>query len=700
MADRPAGIVCTSPVQRSDSSLELADDFSDTRASGRVIGTLSTSGHQRLGTDIEGVLSIDNGALRIAPLIDAGFGRAAISYGPFATRPGLALAVFMLNGHNTAQSEPLTDTFLLRLENWLKGSETDPRISRLFFWLRSGHVRRVLRQFRRWKRTAPGRRQVPLLDENLAVGWFPDIVTPDPREEGNAFIMHALGPENGELWTGVSPHRTRSLRGVQNLPFYYISVLRQEGAVYYTASLDGAVGSSPYPWFRPVALDSREYPENAYVCVHQSVLGQIGWRIDTRVHGVRVAELAGYGTWCGGAHAADRLSKGYVSTDAESEIGGPWQAWQVHDAGSPPNSVVATIAVLDPGAPSGLIHAVVTTGKEASHQVGLVWRLLDQRNHWRLVIKSSACDIVLVTDGNCHVMASRALAGSGSLEHRLQVLDDGNRLMAYVDGEPLLDAWLVDSRLQEATKTGIIIEDPKDGAGAIGSFEAHPRQIRIPDVLDMGRPWLRKGTRVVVADDFTGEPADLDGRITPVGDKCWSRVIGQGHIEIAGDGLARVRTPCPGRTAYCVDWNHADFVDLEVTITPSGNKSGKNQTTAGFILYQDSGNYVTLNAYRADYYPGGSVSTFFKFNGFEDIYDAVWVNVGDRIAYGRPSRLRLCCDGTQYIVFVNDEAVLYRAFSDVYPDVKPLRIRKVGIIANWEFGTDTGSTFKQCKMRV
>ena len=215
----------------------------------------------------------------------------------------------------------------------------------------------------------------------------------------------------------------------------------------------------------------------------------------------------------------------------------------------------------------------------------------------------------------------------------------------------------------------------------------------------MGRPWLRKGMRVVVADDFTGEPADLDGRITPVGGKCWSRVIGTGSIEVTGEGCARVRTPCPGRTAYCVDWNHEDFVDLEVTITPSGNKSGK-LCMAGFILYQDSGNYVTLRRYRADYYPGGSVSTFFKFNGFEDIYDAVWVNVGDRIAYGKSSRIRLCCDGTQYVVFVDDEAVLYRAFRDVYPDVKPLRINKVGIIANWEFGTDTGSTFKQCMMRV
>ena len=120
---------------------------------------------------------------------------------------------------------------------------------------------------------------------------------------------------------------------------------------------------------------------------------------------------------------------------------------------------------------------------------------------------------------------------------------------------------------------------------------------------------------------------------------------------------------------------------------------------AGFILYQDMENYVTLNVWRTDYYGGSSISTFFKFAGFEDIYDAIWTNVGNRVHYGKPSRLRLCCDGEQYLVFVDDEPVLYRAFRDVYADVEPLRIRKVGLLANWEFGNDTGSRFEQFRAR-
>jgi len=694
--------------QRVRGTSELFDDFSDRRPRGAVIGSRSTCGHRRLGVDAEGVLSIDNGALRIAPLVEAGFGRIVLGYGPVATWPGLAFAVYMLNGHNTAQAEPLPDTFRQRLNSWLRGSRTESTRRRLMQWLFSGRVRRVLRQFRRWKRSGKGGRPVALLDENLAVGWFASADTPDPRVEGNAFIMHALGPENGELWVGNPSSRTRSLRGVQNLPLYFVAIMRGKGTVYYVASLDGAPGLAPYPWLRPVGVDSTRYPEQAYVGIHQSVLGQIGWRLDTRVQGIRVAGVAGYEAWCGGAHAADRLSRAGGPASIEGEVGGPWQILTegIRGAGAGAGDhSSATMAVLDPAASSGLILAVATPGKDTSKRIGLVWRCLDERNHWRLEIGSGACEVICVTEGKPHVVLSQALGGSAAWEYRLQVLDDGHRMRTYVNGEPMTDEWIMDPRLKEATKVGVLFHEPVANEGTIHSFEAHPRRFRLPDLLDMGGPWLRTGDRVVIADDFSGKQADLDGRETPVGRARWKRVIGDGVIELDGRGSARVRgspqEPCPGRTAYCVDWPHADFVDLEVTITPPGNRIGHGQrTTAGFIIYQDSRNYMTLNAYRADYYGGGSVSTFFKFNGFEDIYDAIWSNVGNRVTYGKPLRLRLCCDGERYLVFIDDEPVLYRAFRDVYPDVGRLRIGKVGILANWEFGTDTGSTFEQFKLRA
>jgi hypothetical protein len=662
----------------------------------------------RLGRDAEGVLSIDNGALRIAPLVEAGFGRAVLAYGPFATRAGLAFSVRMLNGHNTAQAQPLPDTFFQRLDLWMRGSRTDGRWRRLVQWLRSGRVVRALWQFQRWRRAEKGKGAAQLLDENLAVGWFASAAVADPRTEGNGFIMHALGPENGELWTGHPANRTKPLRGVQNVPLHFLAVVRGGGTVYYASSLDRVPGLTPHPWVRPLAIDSGTYPDQAYVGIHQSVLGQIGWRLDTRVQGVRVARLAGYDTWWGGAHAADRLSQGVIAAEVEAEIGGRWRLVRhsaqrgVADGGD--CAYPAAIALLDPGAPSGLVHAVVKPCATGCGGVGLVWRYQDESNHWRLEIDGKACKVIRVAEGISEIMALRATDGVVAKEKRLQVLDDGYRVMAYLEGEPMANAWLMDARLADATKVGVrfLGSDARDAA--IRSFEAHPRRIRLPEAFDVGGAGLRTGGRVVVADDFSGERADLDGRVTPTGQACWKRLIGGDAIEVSGSNSARVRAspqePCLGRTAYCVDWPHPDFADLEAVITPPGDGAGqRHRTTAGFILYQDPTNYVILNAWRSDEYGGGSVSTFFTFRGFEDIYDAVWTNVADRVYYGKPFRLRLCSDGERYVAFVDDEAVLYRALKDVYPDMGPLRIRKVGLVANWEFGTDTGSQFEQCTFR-
>jgi hypothetical protein len=684
----------------------VSDDFTDSRPEGAVIGTASTSGHKRLGVDVEGVLSIDNGALRIAPLIDAGFNRAGLAYGPFVTQPGLAFAVYMLNGHNTAQAEPLPDSFRKRMDFWFNGSGSDSRKERLVRWFLSGRVRRALRQFRRWKHTAKGR-PVALLDENLAVGWFPSSSPPDPRKEGHPFIMHALGPENGYLWAGAASHRTRSLRGVQNVPLYYVAVIRAESIIYYVSSVDGVVGLPPHPWLRPIAVDTQPCPDELYLGIHQSVLGQIGWRIDSRVRGIRVAQIPGYQAWHGGAHAADRLE--YPPQDGKpAELGGKWkmevEGRQCGLVKAASGSAI-TISVLDPAGRSDLIHAVVSPRESNHTKVGVVWRFVDLLNHWRLEFSSGTGRIIHVREGQHQILAAREYANCNADQRRLQVLDDGNCLMAYFNGEPVSDSWITSEHLSEATKVGILFDTSGNTSCPIRSFEAHPRQVKLPAMLDMGSLWLRKGTEKVIVDDFSGEHGNLAGRVTPVGGIHWHRVIGEGLIELTGMGAARVRASvekrCPGRTAYCVDWSYPDYADLEVTITPPGNqRSKKDQTTAGFILYQDAENYVTVNAYRADYYPGGSVSSFFKFGGFEDIYDAVWSNVAERIGFGKPARLRLCCDGEQYSVFINDETVLYRAFRDVYPNVAPLKIHKVGLIANWEFGTDTGSMFKHFNARV
>lgn len=692
--------------------IELIDDFADGCAEGRVIGRVCKSGHVRLGADVESVFSIDNGALRVAPLVQAGFGRAVLSYGPFAARPGHAFAVFMLNGHNTAQDEPLSDSFRHRLRGWLHGSETDPAWKRVAIWLRHARFRRALRQVRWWYRTANAGQSMARLNENLAIGWFSSAVEPDPRERGSGFVMHALGPENGELWAGQADSRTRSLHGVQNLPLYYVCVARPDGCIYYVSGVEGASGPGAYPSMRPIAVNTRALPDQVYLGIQQSVLGQVGFRLDTRVYGVRVGMLAGFDTWCGGAHAAAECVAG-AGSQAVADVGGQWTLWseaaRVGPVASDRNAAArggVEMAVLDPAAPSGFIHATAAIPKGRGERLGIVFRGADARNHWRLQLVDGAGELIVVTDGEAEVLVTRQLPEVGNDgSRRLQILDDGARLMAYVDGEPLTDGWIADPRLSDATGVGVLCSGSGLRERALRRFEAHPRSVPIPGAFDMGAPWLRKGTQSAVSDDFSGAAGELDGRHTTVGDRRWSRVIGTGRIGLDGAGVARVRAtakqPCPGRTAYCVDWDTPEFADVEATVTPSGTRVGeKEKTMSGLILYQDPDNFMILNAYRTDYYPGGSVSTFFRFGGYEDVYDAIWSNVGARVTCGKPLRLRLCCDGERFLVFIDDEPVLYRAFRDVYSDVGPLRVRKVGIVANWEFGTDTGSAFERFRTHV
>ena len=241
-------------------TVELIDDFSDACGEGRVLGRKSASGHVRLGTDLERAMSIDNGALRIAPPVNAGFGQRGAVLWPVCPSPGLAFAVFLLNGHNTSQDEPLSDTFHHRLQLWLRGSETEAPWVRVLWWLRQARFRRALRQIQWWRRTACASRGMPCLNENLAIGWHANVVESDPRCSGSGFVMHALGPENGELWAGAANRHTRALRSVQNLPIYYIAITRAGGTVYYVSSLEDWVGFAAYPAMRPIAVDDCEMP--------------------------------------------------------------------------------------------------------------------------------------------------------------------------------------------------------------------------------------------------------------------------------------------------------------------------------------------------------------------------------------------------------------------------------------------------------
>ena len=149
-----------------------------------------------------------------------------------------------------------------------------------------------------------------------------------------------------------------------------------------------------------------------------------------------------------------------------------------------------------------------------------------------------------------------------------------------------------------------------------------------------------------------------------------------------------------------VAWDNPSFSDVSVTIFPLGKERGQGEKgRGGLIFWQDKDNYIIINTWLDDYYDGESISCFFRIEGFEEIYDAVWSNIGDAIAFRQSYTLGVVFDGNNYTVRVDDRTVLYRALTDIYPWATSLKINRVGIVANWEWGNDTGSGFSDFVVR-
>lgn len=680
---------------------DFVDRFRDQRAPGTIVGEANAEGIVRQGCDAENVIGIDNDALRIQPLVQPGWGRSGIAYGPYHRANGLAFAAFVLNGHNTSQVGNLTQTLVRRLGRWAKGSEAYGLSSRMLRWLATGDKRRLLREIRRWAWLS---RQPPEgmggLDQNMAIGWFGRAAPTDPLTEGNALVMHAAGPENGELWANAGTEALPALRGVQNLPIYYVIILRERGAAYYVASLDGARGFEAFPNMRPLAIDVRHEEDMVYAGLYQSVLGQIGFRVDTRAYAAQVAQVARLDKWYGTASAADTLTGEGPLDETKAETAGAWTVTSGRFERTPQGASPQdrdSLAMLDAGVPTGLLHTLIQS-ETADASASLVWRLENEQNFWCLDLSHSKYCLRLMLDGQWSDIAT---ADGDTLrpgtEHAIQILDDGKTIGLYLDGRRLFDNAVVDERLADATGVGIRAGDLPSGKLLFSQFEAHPRSVPIPEELELPTPWQERGDRVAIDDDFAGAAGSLAGRKTRTGD-VWRLETGQGAFDVSGDGHVRVRAstshPNPGRTAYTVPWNTHAFADIEVTMTPPGQQRGEGENgRGGLIFWQDADNYIIINTWLDDIYEGASISSFFHLRGFEELYDAVWTNVGKRVSWGQPYRLRVVFDGVRYLTYLDGEPVLYRALTDVYPKLAPLQINRVGIVANWEWGNDTGTAF-------
>lgn len=675
--------------------IQLLDDFSEDCEAGMVIGSSTAGGIVRRGRDAERQIAIDHGALRFQPLVTPGWARQGIAYGPFRRENGLILAVSITNGHNTSQGTAIPEHIVKRIYRWAVGPNADPWPKRLIAWVWSPRRRGTLRRILWWMRSTRKSYNLPDMNENLAIGWFTSEAPRDPLSDGCGFIMHAALGENGELWARVGKRCLSAFRRLKNLKVHYFVVLRERGAVYYAAAMEDAHGLAALPMMRPIAIDPFNEDEILYAGVHQCVLGQIGFRVDTRVHGIRIQQVSELASRFGSAHVGDPLTGGSLADGAAGLNG----AWHVLCGDIVPTrtgaraTVYPALAIADPGVPTGLLHAVVAT-TDAASACGLVWRVRDRDNFWLFRVSGDEGALLRVEDGVETVVVR---AAQGRLEpskiHSLQILDGYGEIGCYLDGDRLFA--IEDKFLERSTGTGIWFGG---GSMELRDFEAHPRAIPVPHSLRPDAGWSRFGRQTEFADDFFGASGDLAGRAARNGNGTWEKTVGVGFIDVH-DGAAHVRgtleNPHPNRTFHTLPWYQPDFADLEVTITPPGEVRGQShRCRAGLVFWQDPDNYCSFSIWLDDIYDGASVALFPKRHGFEELYDAIWTMVWHKIHWGKPFRLRIPFDGERFVIFVDDEPVMQRALTDLYPDDTPLRIRRVGLAVNWEWGNDTGSTFQ------
>jgi hypothetical protein len=670
----------------------VVDNFEDDRSRGGVIGTQATKGGVRRGRDAEGQIAIDHGALRLQPLVRPGWGRQGVSYGPFRREAGLTLLVSVTNGHNTSQGSRLPDDFARRIWRWLRGPGIDPWPRRLVALMRSPRKRLTLRRFFWWALSTSWTYRGPNIDENLAVGWFSSEAPPDPVADGCGFIVHAAEGENGELWARVGKHCLSAFRRLKNIHMYYIVVLREQGAVCYAAADQPAHGVAAFPMMRPIAIDAFNRDSQLFAGVHQAAFGQIGFRVDTRVQAVHVGRIPEFSAPFGTAHAAD--SGGAKSAGQVATIGGRWRIVQDDEHGR--------LAVLDPKRRSGLIHATFEV-RSASDTAGLVWRFSDKLDFWLLKLSGFGSALIHVQEGRETVVAVNAAHAlhEGSL-HSIQILDWDGQARCFLDGTHLFDAPREPDSM--AAGTGVGLWRSPDGEPQWHSFEAHPREVPISLISPLEVAWNKAGTNLVYADHFAGTAGALEERASEVGGAGWERTLGTGSIDVDGSGSARVRAsvdkPNPGRTFFSLPWDLPEFADLEVAIQPPGERRGQDQRCrGGLVFWQDSENYVAVTTWLDDVYDGASISVFIKRLGFEELYDAVWTNVADKVVWGKRFLMRVAFDGNRFAIFIDDELVMQRCLTDIYPEDPALRILRVGLAVNWEWGDDTGSTFTSFKAR-
>ncbi len=700
------------------SGVVWSDRFEEDCAAGAVATTVPAVGGagevervRRTVLDVERVISVDHGEARLRPMVQPGWGRCALLYDAAPLRCGQAALLQVLPAHVGSETVDPWPSVPNLLYNHLLNTRDEAPLARL---RRVGRGRRraprvrLGRQLRRVVAHNRARRRRGPQAESLAVGLLGRDLATSGLGGGHGFVVRAREAVNGDLCASVGGELVVVAEALANVPLSLVVLKRAQGVLL--GMVEGGDGDDR---FRPLAIDVGERSP-LRPGVHQAVSGQIGWCADARVQLMAVRDLADASVWSTTAAFADALvGGGPLATEGPSSPAvGATCAWQVLGAPierSPDGArtVDAAVASLALGGEleAGLLHVLIEPGGSG----GVAVRAAPDGDGLFVWFGAERFVVERRVEGRREQLAERVVPGAAAVRS-LQLLDRGDVVAVVLDGVVL--ATVTGEHLAATGGRHVgLAGSPAFPLRGVRDWEVHPRTAPLPAGLGLrraARP-LADARSAGAVDTFDGAPGPLEGRTVP-GLGTWARTIGSRRFLVQDGATPEPLANQPARwrrtrgfleaaghrSAYTVAWADETGCAAEIDVVPPGSAAGHGERgRAGLLVWQDPDNWLIAATWLDDAYAGTSISTFACLDGREELYEAVWTNVGRRISWGVPYRLALRLAGGTYEVDLDGATVLHRRLHDIDARFERLVVRRVGIVTNWEFGDDTGSCFRR-----
>ncbi|HFC12787.1 MAG TPA: hypothetical protein ENJ56_08075, partial [Anaerolineae bacterium] len=535
--------------------------------------------HPRIIHDAEGVISEDNGALRIRPKSTPAWGTSSVIYGPFARANGLTFATVLLNGYiHSTNPQPATHS-----------DNSNGTLSSKTFWQRL--LGNDPQQGLSYTQANGGGDSA----ENLIAGWFDEAATKagsNPLATSSTLVIRTDDKGNSTLAALSNNKFVTVIPQLLNLPLCLVTILRENGAAYYAASMDEYGDLPALPTLRPLAIDLSGNSKSIYAGVDQHHLGQNATATSTRVYDIRIAHVGAWQHWYGTAQVADSLKgKGVLQNNsAETE-----QAWRVRGyLLRTPDGLVGTqantYAQIHAEQPNGLIHAQIDSN-QANARIAFYWRVSPQGDGWRVILSPFGSVVQCSILGGWIKIGSTKKGLKIGRTQALQIRDDGEHVGIDLDGDLL---FAFDDRYNR-TETGLGVA--LDHGVILHHLEAHARQIELPDRFDIALPYAPQRPGVMaVWDDLTGQKQrPLQESKTAVGDREWLLGIGSADLQRTPRGT-QVITSIPERTIYTFSWHDVAFASLAVDIVPPRLGNQPQYARGGIVFWQESDDYILISS--------------------------------------------------------------------------------------------------------